>query len=235
MILITRPSENTNDIINFLKKKKISYLLHPLSILEIENKSLTFENDIFIISSFKVIEYLEKKKYLSLIKEYPLLIVGDKTSKYLKDLDCNILYTANNSSSLSKYIKKNINIDAKLKFLCSNIYNKDFVKDLRDHGFFIRLTRVYKTHDVKKLDKNIRIKISNGELKQVLFYSSFAVKVFFKLLRKHSIKTSHIKMLKYLCFSKRIADTVPKKYSQSNNIIIARKQNDVMGLILNNL
>ena len=61
MILITRPSENTNDIINFLKKKKISYLLHPLSILEIENKSLTFENDIFIISSFKVIEYLEKK------------------------------------------------------------------------------------------------------------------------------------------------------------------------------
>ena len=59
MILITRPRENAKETVKFLKSKKINYFLYPLSELSIENKSLTIRNEVLIISSFKVIEFLE--------------------------------------------------------------------------------------------------------------------------------------------------------------------------------
>ena len=60
MILITRPLENAEENVNFLKTKKINYFLHPLTKLSIENRSLKIKNEILIISSYKVIEFLKK-------------------------------------------------------------------------------------------------------------------------------------------------------------------------------
>ena len=223
MILITRPRENTKETVNFLKSKKINYFLYPLSELSIENKSLIIRNEVLIISSFKVIEFLEEKNMISQITKTPLLIVGKKTSQYLKELKCKVLFTASDSESLTKYVKKNLKKSVKFKFLCSNVYNKSFVNELRSSGYSLQLTRVYRTKEVSSMSLKLQRHLIQGKIKKILFYSTFAVKVFFKLVKQHKIDSSHIKDIHFLCLSKRIALTIPQKYNKPKKIVTAKK------------
>ena len=232
MILITRPLENTEETINFLKAKKINYLVHPLSKLSIKKKSLKIKNEILIISSSKVIEFLKKNNNISLIKKCSLLIVGEKTSQYLKALKCNVVFTATDGVALSNYIKKNIKKSVKLKFLCSNIYNKDFVNELRRDGFSLQLTRVYQTHEETKMSLKLQKYFLKKEIRKVLFYSSFAVKVFFKLIKLYKIDSTYLDETHYLCLSKRIAESIPQKYYDHKKIIVAKKSSDALEYFL---
>lgn len=232
MILITRPIENTEETINFLKTKKINYFLHPLTKLSIKNKSLKIKNEILIISSFKVIEFLKKNNNISQIKKCRLLIVGNKTSQYLKGLNCNVLFTATDSVTLSNYIKKNLNKSVKLKFLCSNIYNKNFVNELRRNGFSLQLTRVYQTQEENKMSLKLQKHFLNKEIKKVLFYSSFAVKIFFKLIKSHKVDSSYLDEIQFLCLSKRIAESIPKKYHCAKKVIVAKKTSNALEYFL---
>ena len=232
MILITRPRENAKETVKFLKSKKINYFLYPLSELSIENKSLTIRNEVLIISSFKVIEFLEKKKMISLIMKSPLLIVGKKTSQYFKELKCRVLFTASDSESLTKYVKKNLEHSVKLKFLCSNVYNKSFVNEIRSSGYSLQLARVYRTEEVSSMSMNLQRHLTQGKIKKILFYSTFAVKVFFKLVKLHKIDSSHIEDIYFLCLSKRIALTIPQKYNKPEKIITAKKTSHAIEYLL---
>mgnify|MGYP001268186870 CR=1 FL=1 len=232
MILITRPRENAKETVNFLKAKKINYFLYPLSELSIKNKSLTIRNEVLIISSFKVIEFLKKKNMISLIRKSPLLIVGNKTSRYFKELKYKVLFTASNSETLTKYVKTNLKKSVKLKFLCSNVYNKRFVNELRCSGFSLQLTRVYRTEEVPIMSLKLQRHLNNGKIKNILFYSTFAVKVFFKLLKVHKIDSSQAKDIKFLCLSKRIASTIPQKYNKTEKVITAKETSDALQYFL---
>ena len=232
MILITRPIENIEETVNFLKTKKINYFVHPLSKLSIKKKSLKIKNEILIISSFKVIEFLKKNNNIPIIKKCTFLVVGNKTSQYLKSLNYNVLCTAKDSITLSKYIKKNLNKSVKLKFLCSNIYNKNFVNELRRDGFSLQLTRVYQTQEEKKMSLKLQKHLLKKEIRKVLFYSSFAVKVFFKLIKLHNLDSSCLNEIQYLCLSKRIAESIPQKYHGSKKIIVAKKTSNALEYFL---
>ncbi len=232
MILITRPLENAEENVNFLKTKKINYFLHPLTKLSVKNKSLKIKNEILIISSYKVIEFLKKNNNVSIIRNCSFLIVGNKTSQYLKGLKYNVLFTASNSEILSKYIKKNLKKSVKLKFLCSNIYNKDFVKELRRDGFSLQLTRVYQTHEETKLSLKLQKHLHKKEIRKVLFYSSFAVKVFFKLIKLYKIDVSYLDEIIYMCLSKRIAESIPQKYYDSKKVIVPKKTSNALEYFL---
>ena len=207
MILITRHKKENNKLSILLKNKKVTVVNESLVYFEHLNKLIKYkENKIFIITSTQAINTIVLKKNISKINKSVFIVVGEKTEKKLKKLGLKVLISSPESSELLKEIKKRKELkERSFEYLCSNIYNKEFVQKLKKSGFKIRLNIVYRSEAKKLMTNHIIKKLNNNKIEKILFFSLFTMKSFFLLCRKHKISKMTLSQIEYLCLSKRIA------------------------------
>tara|TARA_B100000886_G_scaffold104626_1_gene69608 strand:+ start:4991 stop:5695 length:705 start_codon:yes stop_codon:yes gene_type:complete len=211
MILITRHKKDTSLLQSALSKKKLKSIAFPLTKFTFLEKNISKSKSIFIIASPRSILFL-KKNHSQILQNQRFLVIGKTTSKKLVDLGYkNILINANSSEELIKKLKNKKLNSERFQYLCSNIYNRDFIKHLRALDYKIRITRVYKTIPIKSLDQNLLTKINEERLSAVVFYSRFSLDTFLRLIKKHSIAMNKINGLKFYCLSERIAKPAIKQ------------------------
>ena len=207
MILITRHKTENKKLSILLKNKKIKVVDESFVYFKNLNKLIKYkENKVFIVASTQAVKTIALKKNLSKINKSTFLAVGEKTTKQLKKLGLKVIVSSPTSSKLAKEIKKNkLFKERSFEYLCSNIYNKEFLQDLKQNGFKISLNKVYRTEAKKLMTNHLVKKLNDNQIHMILFFSLFAMKIFFTLCRKYKISKMTISQIQYLCLSKRIA------------------------------
>jgi len=206
MILITRPRKDSYELQQKLKKIKIDSFIQELSSFKISKSRLDLSNSIILITSSRSIDYLVKSKTLETCKKSKFLVIGKTTSMRLRQLGCkHIIVSASNSKELLKKSKLILKKKETIKFLCSNIFNKELLKSLNKSKFDVEILNAYETLGIKKLKKSVVRKLKQDKIVAAVFFSQFSLSIFFKLCKTENIERSTLKKLHYICISKRVA------------------------------
>tara|TARA_Y200000002_G_scaffold330613_1_gene295370 strand:- start:19 stop:765 length:747 start_codon:yes stop_codon:yes gene_type:complete len=230
MILITRPKEDNDKLSILLSKKNIEHRKENLTSIRILRKKIDFrQNKIFLISSKQAVRSLVSKKNIDVISKSSFLVIGDKVKKDLIKINAkNIIAFAKDSESLLRKIKLNKKLVGRsLEYLCSNVYNKQFVEELKKFGFKFSLNQVYETVPKGTLKKSTSVALLGGKIDAVVFFSIFTFRTFITLCRQQGINKTYLNKLIYIAFSERIAQEIKKsnfhvksvKLSSVNEII----------------
>ena len=211
MILITRPKKNSLEFQKKLEKLKINSDIQELSKFKFYKSQVRLSNSIILITSPRSVDYLIKSKTIESCKENEFMVIGNQTTQRLKQLGCKkILISAKDSTELIKKSKSLINERSNVRFLCSNVYNKELVKSLKKLKCKISLIRAYETIKEKKLKKSVIKNLKEDKFVLAIFFSKFSLKVFFELCKKEEISKSSLKKIRYICVSKRVGEFAEK-------------------------
>ena len=212
MILITRPRKNSLEFQKKLERFKIISEIQELSKFKILKSKIELSNCIILISSPRSLDYLIKSKTIENCKQNLFMVIGKKTTQRLKQLGCkNIIISAQDSLELIQKSKTIINERSDVRFLCSNIYNKELVRSFKKMKCKITMIRVYETIKVKKLNKSVIKNLREGKFSTAVFFSKFSLKVFFELCKLEEISKSYLKKIQYICVSQRVGDFAAKQ------------------------
>ena len=207
MILITRPRKNSLEFQKKLEKLKINSEIQELSKFKISNSQVPLLNCIILITSPRSLDYLVKTKTIENCKKNEFMVIGKKTTQRLKQLGCKkILVSAKDSADLINKSKSKLNKKSDVRFLCSNVYNKELVRSLKKMKCKITLVRAYETIKVKKLKKSVINNLNNDKFSAVVFFSKFSFVVFFELCKLEKVSRSCLKKLHYICVSQRVGE-----------------------------
>ena len=207
MILITRPRKNSLEFQKKLEKLKINSEIQELSKFKISNSQVPLLNCIILITSPRSLDYLVKTKTIENCKKNEFMVIGKKTTQRLKQLGCKkILVSAKDSADLINKSKSKLNKKSDVRFLCSNVYNKELVRSLKKMKCKITLVRVYETIKVKKLKKSVINNLKNDKFSAVIFFSKFSLMVFLELCKLEKVSRSCLKKLHYICVSQRVGE-----------------------------
>ncbi len=211
MILITRPRKNSLEFQKRLEKLKINSEVQELSKFKIFKKQISLGSCSILITSPRSIDYLIMSKIIERCKKNEFIVIGEKTTQRLKQLGCqNILISAKDSADLINKLKSKINRLSDVKFLCSNVYNKELVESLKKMKCKITLVRVYETFKVKKLKKSVVMNLKNDKFSAAVFFSKFSLMVFLELCKLDKVSKSCLKRIHYICVSKRVGGFAQK-------------------------
>ena len=207
MILITRPRKNSLEFQKRLDKLNINSEIQELSKFKISNSQVPLLNCIILITSPRSLDYLVKTKTIENCKKNEFMVIGKKTTQRLKQLGCKkILVSAKDSADLINKSKSKLNKKSDVRFLCSNVYNKELVRSLKKMKCKITLVRVYETIKVKKLKKTVINNLKNDKFSAVIFFSKFSLMVFLELCKLEKVSRSCLKKLHYICVSQRVGE-----------------------------
>ena len=207
MILITRPKKNSLEFQKRLEKLNINSEIQELSKFKISNSQVPPVNCVILITSPRSIEYLVKTKTIESCKKNEFIVIGKKTTQRLKQLGCKkILISAKDSTDLINKSKSVINEKSSIRFLCSDIYNKELVRSLKKMKYKITLVRVYETIEVKKLKKSVIKNLKNNKFSAVVFFSKFSFMVFLNLCKLEKVSKPCLKRIQYICVSQRVGE-----------------------------
>ena len=207
MILLTRPRKNSLEFQKKLEKLKINSEIQELSKFKISNRQVPLLNCIILITSPRSLDYLVKTKTIENCKKNEFMVIGKKTTQRLKQWGCKkILISAKDSADLINKSKSKLNEKSDVRFLCSNVYNKELVRSLKKMKCKITLVRVYETIKVKKLKKTVINNLKNDKFSAVIFFSKFSLMVFLELCKLEKVSRSCLKKLHYICVSQRVGE-----------------------------
>ena len=207
MILITRPRKNSLEFQKKLEKLKINSEIQELSKFKISNSQVPLLNCIILITSPRSLDYLVKTKTIESCKKNEFIVIGKKTTQRLRQLGCKkILISAKDSTDLINKSKSKLNEKSDVRFLCSNVYNKELVRSLKKMKCKITLVRAYETIKVKKLKKTVINNLKNDKFSAVIFFSKFSLMVFLELCKLEKVSRSCLKKLHYICVSQRVGE-----------------------------
>ena len=211
MILITRPRKNSLEFQKRLEKLKINSEIQELSKFKIFKRKVSLFNCVILITSPRSLDYLVKTKTIESCKKNEFMVIGKKTTQRLKQLGCKkILISAKDSTDLINKSKSILNERSDVRFLCSDVYNKELVRLLRKMKYKISLVRVYETIKVKKLKKSVIGNLKNDKFSAAAFFSKFSFIVFFELCKLGKVSKSSLKKVQYICVSKRVGEFAQK-------------------------
>jgi uroporphyrinogen-III synthase len=211
VILITRPRKNSLELKKKLEKLKINSEIQELSKFKIFKRKVSLFNCVILITSPRSLDYLVKTKTIESCKKNEFMVIGKKTTQRLKQLGCQkILISAKDSTDLINKSKSILNERSDVRFLCSNVYNKELVRSLRKMKYKISLVRVYETIKVKKLKKSVINNLKNNKFSAVVFFSKFSLMVFLELCKLEKVSKSSLKKIHYICVSQRVGDYAEK-------------------------
>ena len=207
MILITRPRKNSLEFKKRLEKLKINSEIQELSKFRIFNRQVFLSDSVILITSPRSLDYLIKTKTIESCKKNEFIVIGKKTTQRLKQWGCKkILISAKDSADLINKSKSKLNEKSDVRFLCSNVYNKELVRSLKKMKCKITLVRVYETIKVKKLKKSVINNLKNDKFSAVIFFSKFSLMVFLELCKLEKVSRSCLKKLHYICVSQRVGE-----------------------------
>ena len=211
MILITRPRKNSLEFQKRLEKLKINSEIQELSKFKIFKRKVSLLDSVILITSPRSLDYLIKTKTIENCKKNEFIVIGKKTTQRLKQWGCKkILISAKDSTELINKSKSIINERSDVRFLCSNVYNKELVRSLKKMKCKIKLIRVYETIKVKKLKKSVIKNLKNEKFSAAVFFSKFSLQVFLGLCKFEKIPNSCLKKIHYICVSQRVGKFAQK-------------------------
>ena len=211
MILITRPRKNSLEFQKRLDKLNTNSEIQELSKFKIFKRKVSLFNCVILITSPRSLDYLVKTKTIESCKKNEFIVIGKKTTQRLKQLGCKkILVSAKDSADLINKSKSKLNEKSEVRFLCSNVYNKELVRSLKKMKCKITLVRVYETIKVKKLKKSVIKNLKNAKFSAAIFFSKFSFMVFLELCKLENVPNSCLKRLHYICVSKRVGEFAQK-------------------------
>ena len=205
MILITRLREDYLNTIKDLDLKKIKSISEPLySIKYLSKRIRPSEKKIFVIPSYKSIKTIKSKKNFENLKTSTFFVIGERSNIALKKMSLKIGLVANDSEELLIKIKNSKRFkNHSYEYLCSNFYNKEFLKKMKEAGKEIKKNIIYKITPADKLRQGTIKKINQDKIRVVLVFSKSAGSTFIKLCKKHKIKKSNLVKIKFVSMSHR--------------------------------
>jgi len=211
VILITRPRKNSLELQKRLEKLNINSEIQELSKFRIFKNQVSLLDCIILITSPRSLEYLVKTKTIENCKKNKFIVIGKKTTQRLKQLGCQkILISAKDSTDLISKSKSIINEKSDVRFLCSDVYNKELIRSLKKMKCKITLVRVYETIKVKKLKKSVIKNLINNKFAAAVFFSKFSLMVFFELCKLEQLSKPYLKRIHYICVSQRVGEFAKK-------------------------
>ncbi len=233
MILITRPRKNSLELKKKLEKLKINSEIQELSKFKIFKRKVSLFNCVILITSPRSLDYLVKTKTIESCKKNEFMVIGKKTTQRLKQLGCKkILISAKDSTDLINKSKSILNERSDVRFLCSDVYNKELVRLLRKMKYKISLVRVYETIKVKKLKKSVINNLKINKFSAVVFFSKFSLMVFLDLCKLEKVSKSSLKKIHYICVSQRVGEYA-EKIGYNVHYSLNPSEQSVLGLIKN--
>ena len=207
MILITRPRKNSLEFQKRLEKLNINSEIQELSKFKISNSQVSLLNCVILITSPRSLDYLVKTKTIESCKKNEFIVIGKKTTQRLKQLGCQkILISAKDSTDLINKSKSIIDERSDVRFLCSNVFNRELISSFKKMKCKIKLVRVYETIKVQKLKKSVIKNLKNDKFSAVVFFSKFSLMVFLELCKLEKVPKSCLKRIQYICVSQRVGE-----------------------------
>ena len=211
MILITRPRKSSLEFQKKIKKLNINSDIQELSKFRIFKNQISLSKSVILITSPRSLDYLINTKIIESCKKNEFIVIGKKTTQRLKQLGCQkILISAKDSNDLISKSKSILNEKSEVRFLCSNVYNKELVRTLKKKCK-ITLVRVYETIKVNKLKKSVVQNLNSNKFSAVVFFSKFSLTVFLELCKLEKISKSSLKKIHYICVSQRVGEFAKKQ------------------------
>ena len=209
-LLLTRTNEENQNLIDYLKTKKVNFNLVSAPLLEIkyEKNIISFKNyDVILFTSFNAIRAIKNEE---INNEIMAFCVGNKTSGEAKKLGLNVFNANGNSMDLLKLILK-ILIPGKNKILYIRGKNisLDLKTELEKYKYIIDEKIVY-TQKEKQLSKAIINDIEQRKIDSVAIFSSNSVNIFLNCVKK--VPNNFV----VFCLSTKIANLFKNNYKSCN-------------------
>tara|TARA_B100001063_G_C16644632_1_gene492678 strand:+ start:214 stop:942 length:729 start_codon:yes stop_codon:yes gene_type:complete len=234
MILITRPIDDSVELQQELKKKKIQSLIDPLTSFKFLNRKIKFTEDhIYICASQRCVVSLARIKNISNIR---IIVVGKKVARRLKENSFNnILFIARDTEQLIKWMRKKENRQSDYVYLSGSVINETFISELKKYKISFKRKVIYEIILKKSFNRKTIKTLKQNKINSVVFYSKTSVDVYFNLLKKYKISLHTLSQI-YFVLSARISENCKKHKLERGVIKISPKpdQSSMISLITAN-
>lgn len=223
-ILVTRPQLRAQKTLQRLGQLGLGALAMPLSdIRPFFSQLPAVENIVTVVVSSAASFFYIDKTYLATIAHLPFYCIGCETAKAA--IACGCTNIAAIVSDLDEFILTYTNIQAPLLYLCGRRRRKALEYKWREMALDYRLAETYETVPCNtNINKILTGQICLASVAIVLLTSTYSAKLC-------SLIVQYLpEQVKYVCFSKRIAQALPKNLAQ--NIYIAAKPDEASAIEL---
>ncbi len=212
-ILITRPHNQSKDILEFLQSKNYDVFIEPL--FTVQNASLN-EQDLKILKQKRydgiILTSLNAAKNalltlsnLKFDQTINIFVVGKKTAQpFLKSGYKNVFYPQQeNAKNLQKLIIESTKISQNFLYFCGEVITLDFKQELNKYKIFVDKIISYKTIPSEFFSEIFLQEVKRKNFDFVLLYSKNSTKIFYDLLNKHNLKEA-FQNTEFVCLSEEI-------------------------------
>lgn len=217
-ILITRPRDQAQRIVNYLEENYFEVFVEPTFAVEkISVTNLPNLNNIkvqaLILTSTNAAEVaFEAAQIFAFAKDLKIFAVGKKTAEIFADNGfTNIIISEKNSAQDLETI---IFFDRSLKksggnilYFCGEIVTIDFATELASQGFEVQKILSYKISESKNFSDDFILRVKNSPFDFVLLYSKNSARHFFELVKEHNL-LEYFESSQLLCFSEKVCSFV---------------------------
>ena len=187
-IIITRPKEDSSNLINNLIKLGYSVTHLPvIKIEKLETKKINLQNyKALIFTSSKAIKYMNVDKFNSKIKCF---CVGSATEYTAKQAGFTNTFSSEGTvDALIELIKRTLdNKSEKILYLSSEFISKDLDIDLIKVGYSVDRVSNYTSLPVEQIDAQTLDFIKKNPPDVFFIYSTKSAKNLFNLINKYSL------------------------------------------------
>jgi uroporphyrinogen-III synthase len=187
-IVITRPKEDSSDLIE--KLKNLGHTVTHLPVIEIkklETKKFDLENySAIIFTSSNAIKFMNIKKFNLKIKCFCVGRATELTAKQAGFI--NIFSSEGTVDSLIELIIRTLdNKKGKLLYLSSEFISRDLDGDLIKEGYSVDRISNYTTSPIVQIDEEILNFLNNNPPEVFFIYSMKSAENLFNLINKYSL------------------------------------------------
>ena len=198
-----------------LKELNYTILNYPiLKVKKIPTNNLVFQkNNVVLTTSFYSIYYLSR---MTMERNFKLYTLGEASKNLAKELGFKNIIECNRDSDrmLEVFLNNNKSSSFKQKgtliYLGAKNISYNLPAKLTSLGYVIERHKIYKTENVKKLNKDFINLVQKKSIAWIVLLSIKGARNFYSLSNKIFSK-EEISELKFACLSKNIADVLVKK------------------------
>ena len=211
MILITRPKEQSKNLVTVLNLKGYKTYLESLYKIKYFKKKVFYnKNNYYIFPSIHSVRSLINSNQINKFREANILAIGKKVKLALINAGCKkIILTSTDSDTLVKQIKKSKFKNYNFIYLCSNIVNTDFLKQTEKHKINLQTKIIYKTVPAIKFGNKLINNLKLRNISGATFLSKLAADTFLSLLSRYDCLSAAREIAIY-CISERVAASFKK-------------------------
>ncbi len=199
-----------NDQLKILMKDtNYQIITYPiLKVINIYSKPIDIENaQAVLVTSSNGIYNLAN---LSNNRSVKIFTIGSSTKNLSEKLGYkNVIDCDGDSVKMYEVVIKNTKIaDGSLIYVGADNISVDLPNMFKKAGYRVRRYIVYKTEELKVIDKNFIAMIKDRKVSWVVLLSRKGAANFYNLVKKY-IKLNYFSDVKFACLSKKIADELP--------------------------